>query len=84
MLNWDMLKPPGQPLAAHGWGRLARQKQKKELNRAGHKLAFHLRECDQAFGSISACFDFGFSVIADSLRKGEEHSGVVLRLAKRD
>ncbi|MCY8636123.1 hypothetical protein MOD62_20700, partial [Bacillus spizizenii] len=55
---------------------------KKELNRAGHEPAFHLRECDQALGSISACF--GFSVIADSLRKGEEHSGVALRLAKRD
>ncbi|OJH64078.1 hypothetical protein BOH71_07020 [Bacillus subtilis] len=60
MLNWDMLKPPGQPLAAHGWGRLARQKQKKELNRAGHEPAFHLRECDQAFGSISACFFWVF------------------------
>ncbi|RDY83166.1 hypothetical protein C3733_20115 [Bacillus amyloliquefaciens] len=84
MLNWDMLKPPGQPLADHGWGRLARQKQKKELNRAGHKPAFHLRGCDQDFGSISACFDFEVFVIADSLRKVEEHSGVVLRLAKRD
>ncbi|RDY83173.1 hypothetical protein C3733_20150 [Bacillus amyloliquefaciens] len=31
MLNWDMLKPPGQPMADHGWGRLARQKQKRNL-----------------------------------------------------
>ncbi|WP_306373141.1 hypothetical protein [Bacillus subtilis] len=84
----DMLKPlVSFKLTEIGALALPKTKKafKKELEIKGRRLpAYDLRGCAQAFGCIPAGFEFRLSVIADSLRKVEEHSGVVLRLAKRD
>ncbi len=84
----DMLKPlVSFKLTEIGALALAKTKKafKKEIELKSRRgPAYDLRECAQAFGCIPACFEFRFFVIADSLRKAEEHSGVVLRLAKQD